>query len=458
MSLIQFLRILVARRWIIVISLITCVVVAVVVASTLPERYTARARVLLDIIKPDPVTGQMIAGNNSRVYIRTQIELIQDYRVAGDVVDKLGWLQNPTLIAQWQAETGGVGDMRRWGAQRIIDATEAGLVEGSNILEIIYSSPDPEVSKAVVSALREAYIDASLRFRTDSAGRSADWYLEQADRAQKALAQAEATKAKFERDNGLVVNGGVEAESSKLAGLQAALVSLQGNATASQYMPPSSAVVDQLKLQVTTLNDQIEQAGERLGTEHPTYKALVARRNLVQKQLAQESAQARAVVSAISGATRQTVGELQSQYEAQKAKVLGMKDQLNQLAQLQREIDQRRAAYDKAAARTADLKLESSISESGLVILGDSMVERKPSFPNWPQIVGLSLAFGLALGIALAILTELLARRVRGPEDLSFAAKAPVLAVIADVTPPRWRLWLKKVLSRKPPADLQPAE
>jgi uncharacterized protein involved in exopolysaccharide biosynthesis len=458
MSLIQLLRILVARRWIILLSVVTCMTVAVIVASFLPERYTARARVLLDIIKPDPVTGQMIAGNNSRVYIRTQIELIQDYRVAGDVVDKLGWLQNPALIEQWQAETGGVGDMRRWGAQRIIDATEAGLVDSSNILELVYSSPNPEVSKAVVTALREAYIDASLRFRTDSAGRNADWYLEQADRAQKALAQAEATKADFERENGLVVANGVEAESSKLAGLQAALVALQGSATTSQFTPPSTAVVDQLKLQVTTLNDQIKQAEEQLGVAHPTYKALVARRNLVQKQLAQESAQARAAVAALSGATRQSVDQLQAEYEVQKAKVLGMKDKLNQLGQLQREVDQRRAAYDKAAARTADLKLESSISESGLVILGDSIVERKPSFPNWPQIIGLSLGFGLALGIALAILTELLARRVRGPEDLGYAAKAPVLAVIADVTPPRWHQWLKKLLSRKPPAELQPAE
>lgn len=459
MSLIQFLRILAARRWIILISLITCVTVATVVASILPERYPARARVLLDIIKPDPVTGQMISGSNSRGYIKTQIELIQDYRVAGDVVEKLGWLQSPDLIAQWQAETGGAGDMRRWGAQRIINSTEAGVVEGSNILEITYTSPNPEVSKAVVGLLREAYIDASLRFRTDSAGRTADWYREQADRAQQSLAQAEAAKSKFEQDNGIVIAaGGVEAESAKLAGLQSALVSLQGSSGTAQFLPPASAVVDQLKLQVTTLNDQIEQAGEKLGTEHPSYKALVARRNLVQKQLAQESVSARAASAAISGASRQSVSQLQAEYEAQKAKVLGMKDKLDQLAQLQREVDQRRAAYEKSAARTSDLKLESSVSESGLVVLGDAIGAQEPSFPNWPQIIGLATTFGLGLGVILAVLTELIARRVRGPEDLAFASKAPVLAVIADVAPSRWRLRLRKLLSRRSTGDLQPAE
>lgn len=460
MSLIQFLRILDARRWIILVSLLTCVTVAVIVASILPKRYPARARVLLDIIKPDPVTGQIISGGATRGYVKTQIELIQDYRVAGDVVDKLGWAQNPQIVAQWQADTGGIGDLRRWGAQRIINATEANVVEGSNILEITYTSPDPDTSKAVASLLREAYIDASLRFRTDSAGRTAEWYREQADRAQKALAAAETAKSKFEQDNGIVIAaGGVEAESAKLAGLQQALVTLQGTAGAVQFQPVTSAVLDQLKLQVTTLNDQIEQAGEKLGTEHPSYKALVARRNLVQKQLAQEAVSARAANAAVSGSSRQSISQLQSEYEAQKAKVLGMKDTLNQLAQLQRDIDQRRVAYEKAAARTSDLRLESSISESGLVILGDAIGTTAPSFPNWPQIVGLSVAFGLALGVVLAVLTELMARRVRGPEDLSFASKAPVLAVIADAPPSQWRERIKKLLTRRKRDDsLQPAE
>lgn len=460
MSPIQFLRILIARRMIILITLLTCVVVAAGVAAILPERYPAKARVLLDLIKPDPVTGQMISGGFARGYIKTQIELIQDYRVAGDVVDKLGWTENPQIIAQWQSETGGAGDLRRWGAQRIINSTEVGIVEGSNILEITYTSPDPDTSKAIASLLRESYIDASLRFRTDSAGRTADWYREQSEKAQKALAAAEAAKSKFVQDNGIVMSaGGSEAESAKLAGLQQALVALQGSSGAAQFQPVTSPVLDQLKLQVTTLNDQIEQAAEKLGIEHPSYKGLVARRNLVQKQLAQEAVSARAASAAVSGSSKQSIGALQGEYEAQKAKVLGMQDKLDQLAQLQREVDQRRAAYEKATARTSDLRLESNVSESGLVVMGDAIGSPSPSFPNWPQIIGLSVAFGLALGIAIAVLTELMARRIRGAEDLGFASKAPVLAVIADVPPSPWRARLKKLLTRRGDTDvLQPAE
>lgn len=464
MSLAQFLRILIARRWIIFTTLITCVVVALAVASTLPERYPARARVLLDVVKPDPVTGEMIGPNAARGYIRTQIELIQDYRIAGDVVDKMGWAQNPGLLAAWQGSTDGTVDFRRWGAQRIIDGTDVNVVEGSNILEITYQSPDPELSKQVVTLLRESYIDNSLRFKTDSAGRTADWYREQSDKAQQALAQAEAVKTKFERENNIVVGPNGESEQSNLISLQAALMQARGGATAQQSMQSAAvttSVVDQLKVQLATLNDQIAQAAEKLGVQHPTYKAMISRRNLLNSEISRETSVQNSNRAAVGSAGQRTVATLQREYEAQRVKVLGMKDKFDQLAQLQRDVDLRRSQYEKAAARTADLKLASNVSESGLVVLGDAIGASVPSFPNWPQVWGLSIAFGLGLGLVLAVFTELLKRRIRGTDDLGFASKSPVLAVVADVAPSPWRDRITRLVSRRRrPVDAgwQPAQ
>jgi succinoglycan biosynthesis transport protein ExoP len=453
MSLIQFLRILMARRMIVQVCLAVCVLVAVVVANTLPERYSATARVLMDIVKPDPVTGLMVGGRDNRSYIGTQMELIKDYRVAGDVVERLGWPQNPSVIATWQAETGGVGDIRRWGAQRIIDNTKTNVVTNSNIMEIIYEAPNPEVAKTIVSMLREAYIDGSLRFDTDAAGRNADWYREQTERARAALSAAEAAKTKFEQENGIVMTGNGEAETAKLASLQASLLAVRSGEGEQQFQAEqrstTSAVIDQLKIQLAAINDQMQQSAASLGVQHPTYKALTARRDLLARQLSQETQTARQAGAAQSGAARTTVAQAESAYNAQKAKVLGMKDQLDTLSQLQREVELRQQQYQQAAAKTADLRLQSSVSESPLVILGDAFADASPSFPKWPQVWGLSAAFGLGLGILLALLTELLTRRVRGPEDLRFASKVPVLAVIADAPQTDWRDRIKRLLTRR---------
>lgn len=440
MSLTQFMRILVARRWIILATALSCFVVAMIVGQMLPERYQARARIMLDVVKPDPVTGAVIATQFIRSYTRTQTELIRDYRVAGEVVDKLGWPSNPQVIAQWQEATGGVGDMRRWASQRIIDNTDAGLVEGSNILEIVYSAPNPEVARQVASLIRESYINQSLRFRTDSAGRTADWYREQTDKAQAALRTAENAKSKFERANNIVITPNGEAETTKLANLQTALMAARGAAgqqefAASQAMLVSPAV-DQLKAQLAQIDDGIQQVSDRLGTQHPTYKAYVARRATVARQLAQEESQVRQLGGGSASYVRRSVGQLEADYNAQRAKVLSMQPVLNQFMQLSREVELRRGQLDSASKRTADLRLEADVSETGLVVLGDAIGENTPSFPNIPLITSLAALFGLGLGIVIAIFTEMLARRVRGSEDLSQAAKAPVLAVIAETLKP----------------------
>ena len=83
MSLAQFFRILLARRLIILATLLFAMLIATALCFLLPAKYPATARVLMDVIKPDPVSGQVIASSFVRGYTKTQTELITDYRVAG---------------------------------------------------------------------------------------------------------------------------------------------------------------------------------------------------------------------------------------------------------------------------------------------------------------------------------------------------------------------------------------
>lgn len=463
MSIAQFLRILMARRLIIGSVILFGLVVALAVSMLLPPRFPATARILMDVIKPDPVSGQVISSSFVRGYTKTQIELITDYRVAGDVVDRLGWERNPALIADYKKNSNGTEDFRRYAARKIISQTDAQLVEGSNILEISYYSGNPILARNVVTALRSAYIDASLRFRTDAAGRSADWYVDQANKAQAALAAAEAKKSAFERTNSIVMApGGADSETMKLEAMQNAMLSARSSAglvdNGSRAM--QSGPVEALKSQLNAVEDTIAQAGQKLGTAHPAYLALVERRSVLQGQLTREIAAARSNGGGNATSVQSNAARLEAEVAAQKTKVLGLKTQLDELAQLQREVDLRRAQYEKAAARAADLKLEADVSETGLVPLGDAAVSGVPSFPNKPLIIAGGLLGGLVLGICAAVVTELMSRRVRGPEDLARASNVAVLAVIADVAsvPLRRRiLRLLRLVDRPSMTSLQGA-
>src|SRR6478609_4574591 len=122
MSIVQFLRILWARRWIILGLTATCMVGALIVASILPPRWEAHSRVMLELVKPDAVTGQVIQSASTRAYVATQKELIKDYAVAGQVADDLGLLSDPSLIRQYQSRPeSDKRDFRRWVTQLIVD-------------------------------------------------------------------------------------------------------------------------------------------------------------------------------------------------------------------------------------------------------------------------------------------------------------------------------------------------
>src|SRR5258708_39152261 len=96
MSIIQFLRILWARRILVVVAFLAAVLGAFVVVTLVQPRYEATARVNMDILKQDPLSGGGgVDIRNAGVYFDAQQELVKDYSVAGPVGDRLGWLSDP---------------------------------------------------------------------------------------------------------------------------------------------------------------------------------------------------------------------------------------------------------------------------------------------------------------------------------------------------------------------------
>jgi succinoglycan biosynthesis transport protein ExoP len=413
MSLVQFLRILYARRLILLAALLGCFTIAFITAMVIPPRYTATTRILLQVGTPDPVTGAVIGDRAMWPFVKTQIELIKDYRTAGRVVDALGWENNPDLVTEYNksSESSSV-DLRRWLAQRIINGTGAALAgNGAGILEISFTSSSPDSAKQIADLIRAAYVEESLRFRRANAGRIADWYGEQSEKALARLAAAEKKRNDYAKEQGIVLDSSnTDVESAKLTALtgQSAMAGLGGGGIVTQG---GLSPVDQL-------DTQIAQASMSLGPNHPTMIALKRQR----------AALASAPAAGVSGGV--SAAKIESAFNAQKSRVLGQRDAIDQLRQMQNEIDLRRDQYLKGAQRVADFQLQANVGETGMEPLGDASAPEKPSFPNVPAILAGSIAIGAALGVCLALLVELLGRRVRSDDDLGYATGAPVFAVV----------------------------
>jgi uncharacterized protein involved in exopolysaccharide biosynthesis len=431
----QFLRIFWCRRSIILIlaATISCATGGFVVTRLLPPRWPASSRVMLNTLKPDPVTGWML-GAGARSYVATQVELIRDYSIAAQAADDLGWMSDPTWIAAYQARSkGDKRDFRHWIAQYVTDHTSAGLVEGSNILEITYEGMTPDHAKAGADALRAAYLNKSLEDRREEASRNAQWYDGQAAKIQAQLLQAEDRKTAYERESGVVIDDrGADLESQRLAVLTSQGAGLQAAGVAQVAGPSGSSV------QLAELDSLIAQESKSLGPNHPELQALRNRRAVLSALIDQErKAALKAQEGAAASAARAGVDVLDRAIQAQKTRVLDQHGKIVQLQQLQAEVDRLRDLYKVTAQRAAEFRQQAGASFDIITPLGSAVTPKAPSFPKKSLILNGSLGLGLGVGVLTALLCELFARRVRGAEDLASIPGVPVLAVIA-APPKQW--------------------
>ena len=420
MNLIQFLRIIWARRLIILLATFVCAIGGVIFVQVATPKYVAQSRVMLDVVKPDPVTGQVMATAFLRAYTKTQIELMKDEQVARMVVQDLGW-ENDAAWQKRYAARKSTDDrsFQRWAAQQVMDGANARLIEGSNILEISYTSPSPARAKLVADGLRKAYLTLTLQSRRAAARRNADWYDGQAAKARQQLVQAESSKSQYERETGIVLQDDrTDIDSARLA----ALAQQAGGPVFTPYVQENGISAAQL----AQLDSDIATASRTLGENHPQLIEMRKRRDLLAQQAAQEKRAAQAAAGAGAAAAQATTGLM----EAQKAKVMAQREKVEKLRLMQDEISLRRDQYNRAVARSAQLRQEADVVESGVTELGGAVTPQFPVFPKKPLIVGVATVGGAGLGLFVALLFELFGRKIRSADDLQQAVDAPVLAVL----------------------------
>ena len=395
-----------ARRLLILGTAISCLIGGVLVIEIAPPRWAAEAHIMLNTLKPDPITG---LSQDSRSYIATQIDLITDYTVVGPTVDRIGWLTDPNLIQEYQNRSSGdTRDFRHWLAQIIIDRTKVQIEDGSNILTISYAGTSPEEAKAVANALMQSYLDTSLAFRRTEANKNADWFGLQAQKAKASLESAEGAVTSFERENGVVLtqDDKTDVDTARLLASMAA----QGEASASTSADAQLAEIDAA----------IKNGAATMGPNNPEMQALQAKRAAYAALVVKENA-------SMSGTANGTGG---SRIDAQKTLVIAERDKLAKLKSLQTEVDILRDQYNKSTQKEVEFRQEAAVTDAGLNPMGNATVPASPTFPNKQLIIGGCIGLGLVFGVLLALLIELLNRRVRGVEDLLSALKLPVLAVL----------------------------
>jgi chain length determinant protein EpsF len=446
----QFLIILRARRKLIGIVLASTVGLAILLSLVLPNTYTATASVIVDV-KTDPIAGMVLPVQMMTSYMTTQIDVITSQRVALRVVDLLKLADNPTAREQFTNATGGKGSIRHWLADLLLRKVSVKPSRESNVVDIEFKAADPEFAAVVANAFAQAYIDTNLDLRVEPARQAALWFDGQMKTLRDNMEAAQSKLSKYQQSTGIVASDErLDVETARLAELSSQLVVAQAATYESQNrerkakeLLASGASADELvevlnqpgiiglKAEIGRSEAKLNEMESQLGKNHPQIQQSQAQIAEMRRKLQTEIGNITKSLGNSNTINQRRESEIKAALEAQRKKVLEVKQQRDEISVQMREVDAAQKAFDLSMSRFTQSKLESQTNQTNIILLNPAIAPLSPSFPKLFLNIALALVLGSMLAVGLAFGLEFADRRVRSADDLKAMFDLPMLGVLA---------------------------
>ena len=452
MNLTQLLIILLARKRIVIATMLLTVLLALGVSLALPKSYQATSTVLLNYKGMDALTGIIMPSQLLPGYMATQIDIISSKNVAARVVDQLKLAQNADVVAQFNNSTGGQGTVRDWLAELLLKKLDVVPSRESSVVEIHFKGADPDFVAAVANGFADQYQKLSIELKTEPMKKASAYFNEQTRQLRDSLEAAQSRLSKYQQERGIVsVDNRLDVESNRLNDLSAQLVAAQGlamEASSRRGMAAQGAespdvaanpLVQNLKVQLAAAQARLADVGQRLGTNHPQYQSVKAEADKISANLAGQIRSTSSSVGNNAAIMQQREAAVRGALAAQKARVLEMNRSRDELGVLVKDVESAQRAFDATSQRFSQTRLEGQSEQSDIAVLNPATAPLNPAGPRVVLNTLLALFLGAMLGVAFAMLTEMIDRRVRSENDLAEVLQVPVFGVIDWGQPARRR-------------------
>ncbi|MGV2870711.1 GumC family protein [Colwellia sp. E150_009] len=476
----QYWRTIKRAKWSIMAVTLCCLIIGGLIASSSVPIYRASAKILADPQQPNANRNeQYIASALVFLYYETQYEIINSRNIAETVVDKLGLVEKYKR-AQKEAKnepTSGFNDVikdiktefsalfSKTNKVKKAASTDAELkimlatgIQGgievsggkqSQIINISYTSPDPEEAAEIINALSDAYIQFGLESRLGEVKNTEFWLGEQFAALKEKLQDSETKLSTYRSQQGLVdtnqqqtiANTQLQSLNNELIRAQTKLSAAEEQYLAIKNIEPSSKEFYSLGpvLQNKTASDMVKEEAvlsrkvnelfERYGEKHP--KMISARSELksAQQNLAEE---VRKVVDNIEKDYRLAqfqVTNINKLISKTRADIQALQTENFSLVSLEREVENNRRIYENFQVSLMETSGKSEYTASNVHIIDRATVPTVPFKPNIKLIIVLAGVFGVFFGVVLAFIREALDNTFKTPDSIEEKLKLPALGI-----------------------------
>lgn len=454
LDLLQYWRMLLKHRYVVLGALVVALGCGVATIMLTTPIYTATATLQIDKeqVKIANMQGYEARENvTSEEFFQTQYGLLKSRSLAERTVDKLDLVNDPAFLKTYDLTgTDGVKPNASAVRNALIGVLRGGLgvspVRGSRLVNVSFSSPDPNIASRAANAISENFIDANLDRRIEASAYYRKLLEEQLASEKQKLEAAERQLAAYATQQQIInIPGSGDATSSSSSANQ----SLTASSLLTLTTALAAAKGERIRAEARWKQSQglsENQSGTVEILQDPTIQMLRQERAKLQAEyedkgkvykpefgeMQQLAARIAALDRELQASTRSVQNSLRNQYEIALSQERAFEGQVNQLKGsvlnlrersiqydiLQREVDTSRQLYEGLLQSYKEVGVAGGLSNNNIFIIDRAEPPGGPSKPRPVFIMAVAAMIGLAFGIGMVFLLELIDESIRTPEDV----------------------------------------
>lgn len=469
----QYLRIALRRRYVILGAVAACVVLGLIATLLMTPKYTADSTIEISRESAQVTDFQGVQREASvadQEFYQTQYGLLQSRTLAERVAAQLRLVDDPKFFALFEKpkdETAfklvngryaasGRATRQRVAGEILLKHLSIDPTRLSRLVDIRFTSPDPELSAKVANAWAENFIQTNLERKIQASSYGRDLLQRQLaqlkqklDESQRQLVDYASAQKIIKLPSQSGTNGNSTVERSIVADDLASLNTELSQATADRIKAQaryeqvggngaspealSNLAINDLRQKRAELAAQYQQLMTQFEPGYPAAKAIKSQLDQIDRSIAAEEGR---VSGSLRADYRQALDReqgLQNKVDQLKASYIDLQRRSIQYNIYQQEVDSNRALYDGLLERFKQIGVSEGVGVNNVSIVDTADVPQKPSSPRLLLNLALSLLIGLGVGAGLAFALEQIDEAIGDPAELERRLGLPLLGSVPKI-------------------------
>lgn len=468
----RYMRI--ARRWryVIIGSVVLCLLAGVIVTLLMTPKYTATATVEISRDSDKVTNFQGVERETSvadQEFYQTQYGLLVARSLAERVANHLRLVDDPKFFEMFNAaDDTGAFDMAngRYTAKGRVDrlrvATEVLLrnvaidpARLSRLVEIRFTSPNAEFSAKVVNAWSEAFIQTNLERKLQATSYGRNLLQQQLGQAKDKLDQSQRQLVTYATSQQIInlpaqsSNGSTTAERSIVADDLAALNTALTQATADRIQAEArfqqvgrlgastealrNQAINSLRQRRAELAADYQRLMVQFEPDYPAAKSLKSQVDQLDRSISREESRITSSLGADYREAQERENALQTKVNQLKSSYLDLRRRSIQYNIYQQEVDTNRALYDGLLQRFKEIGVAGGVGVNNIAVVDPADIPQKRSSPRILINLAVALLAGLGLGAMAAIALEQIDEAISDPSEVERQLGLALLGTVPKV-------------------------